>query len=186
MSLIDSTYFIREIDLPSTAISGTKEDLATFITQYEKEVLIDLLGYELYKDFIANSGDTRWTRLTNGYEYQEDYQDGTTTVKWNGLINTDLISLIAYYVYFYYAKFHATRTSRVGESIDLSENANMTTWTPKMVNAWNEFVGLYGKQGDSVINPTAYNFLKKFEDDATNGYEGWIFTDHIKTNTFGL
>ena len=182
MSLIDNTYFIREINLPGASIEGDYEDLATYITQYEKEVLTDLLGYELYKDLIANSGDQRWVRLINGHEYEEDWDGDTTTVKWNGLTNTDLISLISYYTYFNYMKFHASNTGRTGESINLTENSERTSPTPKMVNAWNEFVDLYGKQSDIVINPTAYNFLNKFEDD----YEGWIFTDHFKTNTFGL
>ncbi len=173
MSLIGNTYFIKDINIPQNALDS---DMAGYITEYEKEVLIMLLGYDLYTDFIANPSNERWTRLTTGHEYDVSYQGLTTTIKWNGLTNTDLISLIAYYVYYWYINFHASDTTSVGESIIQKENALGIAPTQKMVNAWNRFADLYGRVNDSIINPTAYNFLNHFKDDETNGYDGWIFT----------
>ncbi len=182
MAQIDNTYFIRGIELPGTAIDGDREDLTPYITQYEKEVLINLLGYPLYKDFIANPGNDRWVNLIIGKEYEVDYLSGTTTVKWNGLVNTEKLSFIAYYIYYFYMKFHVSNTSRTGESISEKENAKSISPSDKMVPAWNNYVELYGCISDLIINPTAYNFLKKFEDD----YDGWLFTPTKKINTFSL
>ncbi len=183
MSLIGDTYFIREINLAQNALNS---DMAGFITQYEKEALIMLLGYELYKDFIANPADTRWARLISGHEYDVDFAGTTTTIKWNGLTNTDLLSLLAYYIYYWYMNFHATDTTSVGESVIEKENALGVTPIQKMTSAWNNFLHLYGKVNGSIINPTAYNFLNKFKDDETNGYDGWIFTPIDRMNILGL
>lgn len=172
-ALIDDTYFIREINIPQNALDS---DMSVFIAQYEKEVLILLLGYDLYVDFIANPSDTRWSRLISGHEYDVSYQGLTTTIKWNGLTNTDLISLLAYYIYYWYLNFHATDTTSVGESVIEKENALGVTPVQKMTSAWNNFVDLYGRVGEVIIKPSAYNFLTEFKDDATNGYDGWIFT----------
>ena len=185
-NLIDSTYFINDINLPPNALSGAREDISQYIPKYEKQALILLLGYELYKDFIANPGATRWTRLKNGHEYDVSYKGLTTTIKWNGLTNTDLVSLLSYYIYFYYYKFHATQTTTIGESVTAKENAQGVQPVRKMVNAWNGFVDLYGKVIDSVINPTAYNFLYNFKDDAVNGYDGWIFTPIERMNILSI
>ena len=183
MSLIGNTYFIREINLPQNALDS---DMAEFITQYEKEAMVMLLGYDLYKDFIANASDTRWSRLISGHEYNVDYQGLSTTIKWNGLTNADLVSPLAYYIYYYYMKFHASDTTSVGESVFQKENALAIQPVQKMVSAWNNFVDLYGKINDVVINPTAYNFLYNFKDDTTNGYDGWIFQPVDKINILSI
>lgn len=183
MAQIGNTYFIREINIPANALTS---DMTEFITQYEKEVLTKLLGYELYTDFIASPSATRWARLISGHEYEVDYKGLTTTIKWNGLVNTELISFIAYYVYFYWMKFHVTDTTSIGESITEKENALSISPVSKMTSAYNNFVDLYGKVNDSIINPTAYNFLFNFKDDETNGYDGWIFTPVDKVNIFSI
>lgn len=183
MAQIDNTYFIREINIPQNVMDS---DMSEFITQYEKEILISLLGYALYKDYLANASDTRWVRLIDGHEYTEDYKGLTATVKWEGLVNTAKISFIAYYIYFQWMKFHATDTTSVGESIIEKENASGFSPVRKMVSAWNNCSDLYGKVNDVVINPTAYNFLYKFKDDETNGYDGWIFTPIEKINILSI
>ncbi len=183
MAQISNLYFVKEINISGNALSN---DMAEYITQYEKEALIMLLGYPLYKDFIASPGDTRWARLATGHEYTVDYIDGETTVKWNGMANSDLISLLAYYVYYYYMKFHVSDTTSVGESITEKENAFSISPVAKMVSSWNNFVDLYGKVNDSIIIPSAYNFLNNFKDDETNGYDGWIFTSVDKQNILSI
>ena len=185
-NLIDSTYFFGEISLPGSSLSGDLADIDDYITQYEKEALIDILGYTLYRDFIANPGDTRWTRFSAGHEYTITYLGDTHYVKWNGLVNTELISLIAYYVYYYYVRFHMTHTSGFGELLQQAENASRISPTQRMVNAWNQFAKLRDDPSEQEIEPTAYNFLNEFEDDATNGYDAWLFKVLDRTNTFGI
>lgn len=186
MSLIDSTYFYGDISLPGGSLSGDLADIDDYIEKYEKEALLDLLGYTLYKDFIANPTDTRWTRFKDGYEYSIDYLGDTHLVKWNGLVNTEAVSLLAYYVYYKYIEFHVTHTSGFGELLQQAENAQKISVSQKRVNAWNQFVKLRGCPGEAEIEPTCYNFLNEYEDDLTNGYDAWLFKVYPRTNTFGI
>lgn len=191
-NLIDTTYFVREIALPASSLTGTLADIDNFIVKYEREALIDLVGYTLYKQLKAgiDAGapyeHERWNRLITGHEYSITYLGDTHLVKWNGLINSDLVSLIAYYIFYQYVKHHATHTSGVGEILSVTENSVKISPAQRMVNAWNNFRELRGHPSEALINPTAYNFLNEFEDDATNGYDPWLFEVIRYTNTFGI
>lgn len=189
-NLIDNTYFFGPISLPGGSLDGDFADIDDYIEQYEKEALIEILGYTLYKalkaEIDADEYTTKWDRFVNGYEYEIDYLGDTHLVKWNGLVNDEKISLLAYYIYYHYVKFHVTHTSGFGELLQKAENASKVSPVQRMVSAWNEYVRLRGDPADSEINPTAYNFLNKYEDDETNGYDAWLFKVIKRTNTFGI
>ncbi len=189
-NLIDSTYFVGEISLPANVLTGDLADISPYIVKYEREALIELLGYTLYKvlkvEIEAASYTTKWDRLVNGHEYEITYLGDTHLVKWNGLINTELVSLLAYYIFNKYMRFHITHTSGFGELMQNAENATKTSPSTRMVNAWNRFIDLRGDPSDDAINPTCYNFLDKFDDDVTNGYDPLLFTVLEYTNTFGI
>lgn len=192
-NLIDTTYFVGEISLPGQVLTGSLADISPYIVKYEREALIELVGYTLYKELKAaiDAGapdyvSTKWKRLITGHEYEIDYLGDTYLVKWNGLINDDKVSLLAYYIYYKYVSFHVTHTSSFGELIQSAENASKVSPSQKMVNAWNRFIDLRGDPSDDLINPTCYNFLNNFEDDAVNGYPKWIFNILRHTNTFGI
>ena len=189
-NLITVDYFIREINLPGNVLTGDLADITPYITQYEQLALISLLGYPLYKllkaEIDAASYTTKWDRLVNGHEYEVTYRGATTTVKWNGLVNDEKRSLLAYFIFYYYLKFHSTITSSRGSLLANSENAQAFAPGQAMVNAWGFGLDLYGKTTDDLVTPTAYNFLYNFKDDETNGYDGWIFSTLGSLNTFSL
>jgi len=191
-NLIDKTYFIGEISLPAQVLEGDLADISPYIVKYEREALIELLGYTLYKDLKAEIDavpqvfTTKWDWFVNGHEYEIDYIGDTYLVKWNGLINSEFLSLLAFYIYYHYLKFHISHTSGIGELLQNAENAAKTSASEKMVSAWNRFIDLRGGPSDDQINPTCYNFLDKFEDDATNGFDKLLFTVLKHTNTFGI
>jgi hypothetical protein len=191
-NLITVDYFIREINLPGNVLEGELADITPYITQYERLALISLLGYPLYKSLKVgiDAGDpyeeVRWKRLITGHEYTVTYQGAETTVKWNGLINSEIRSLLAYFIFYYYLKFHSTITSSRGSLLANSENAQAFAPGQAMVNAWGFGLDLYGKTTDDLVTPTAFNFLDKFKDDETDGYDGWIFTHLGSLNTFSL
>ena len=78
-NLIDETYFIGEISLPAQVLTGTLADIDPYIVKYEREALIELLGYTLYKqlkvEIDADSYTTKWDRLVNGHEYEITFAD---------------------------------------------------------------------------------------------------------------
>ena len=178
--LIDTTYFSYEITLPT---GSAYSDVPGYITRYEKEVLTELLGYELYK-LVADSsaGSGRLADLINGKEYTISLNGRNQMIKWNGLKNTDKISPIAYYVYYKYKQSKASLSSGAGEVKPKSENGNIADMSMKAMEAWYRMRELYGYEGQDEWQPSAYNFLKANE--AT--YPEWLFTEIGKVNAFDL
>lgn len=219
MSLIDKEYFFGQIDIPNI-----DEQINTFndlLDQYEKEILTDLLGYDLYKAFAAalsaasNDPDnllSPWRELVKGGEFTFEFDGHTITDYWNGLINTEKISLLAYYSYFNLRFKDLSFVTGVNEAQGISENAVTVTSTRKMVYAWNEFLRLYGEtryqiNGRDVYptdrfyfdkhssdydtyndQPSAFNYLNAnratFEAEITPAK--WKFTPKLRRNNFGL
>lgn len=145
MSLIDSTYFRNSITIPV----GTYSDLTQFIEQYEKQVLIGLLGYDLYTEMMAAYAaflavpstplPTKWDNLINGVSYTY----GAQTIRWNGLINSDKISFIAYFVYCQYLKSKQFPYQQTGTVQPKNENSQVVSGVENHTAAWNKFVELY-------------------------------------------
>jgi hypothetical protein len=198
MAFIDATYFKGEINIQTLPASDTS--LIQAIDQYEKEILIQLLGYKLYSLLIADCTNyvpatTKYQDLVNGKEFV--YND--ITYKWNGFKNTDKQSLIAYYVFYKYVERDVTRL--YGTGVGISPNGNgweRVSPVNKLCAAWERMRELYGKipdeyKGMSPIigaslpgvqgyEPTAYNFLYANITD----YPDWIFTPQWNINQFGI
>lgn len=176
MSLVDRTYFVRDINLPSSAFS----DLDSYIETYEKEMLVSLLGYDLYTEFMAalaaeadaitdDEGnvitpaviaDQKWLDLRDG----KTYTYAGRSVRWNGLINSDKVSPIAYYVFCKYVVAKQVTQSNTGANIPKQENSVIADNTHKVVSAWNSFIKLYGYNGQSEYEGSALNFLLAHSD----------------------
>jgi hypothetical protein len=180
MSLIGSDYFKQDINIPSTNVNS---DIANVITRYEPEILKKVLGYELW-DLIKDSPTSpdRLNDLINGVEYTVSYNNRDQIIKWNGLKNTEKISLIAYYVYFMWQTNHASNTTNVGESASVTELSDRVSPAQKMGSAYSKMRQLVGYAGQDVLEPSLYNFLKENETD----YPEWVFKDVGSVNMFGI
>jgi hypothetical protein len=210
MSFIDSTYFVGEINIPN---ASTDASLAQAITQYEKEILIQLLGYKLYSLLIADLTGTppapitqKYIDLFNGAEFTHSYRGQDITLKWEGLKNTALQSLIAYYVFYKYVERDVTRLYGAGVSMAPSGNEwQRVSPVNKLIAAWDRMRELYGKippeykrynisysfpEVSNILSlsqvfdcdPSAYNFLFANRDD----YPDWIFTPQWNINALGI
>lgn len=178
--LISVDYFNYEINLPA---SGPYSDIVNFITRYEKEILVSLLGYELYKLVAASTATSgRLFDLINGVEYTVSTNGRDQLIKWNGLKNSDKISLIAYYVYYKYQQQKATMPGGSGEMKPKSENGVNADLSMKVMDAWYRMRELYGYSGQDLICPSAYNFLTE----NASTYPEWIFTEIGNVNAFDL
>ena len=213
---IDSTYFVGEINIPNKTANATEVTQA--ITQYEKDILTALLGYKLYSLLVADLDvhyapqTAPYIDLVNGAEFTHFFNGNNYTLKWNGLVNDDLISLIAYYVWYKYVERDVTRLYGTGVSIANTEQG----WTrasavdklcaaweqmrilygripPEYRNRYNPFVGqthgffdrpILGSQLPCVFDtePSAYNFLFANR----TKYPDWIFTPQWNINQFGI
>jgi len=184
-NLIDNTYFIGDIMLPNKLTDGGNlSNIDTYIAKYERQVLINMLGYDLYKALKAQiDSDPQtftdpWTDFVNGAEYSV----GDYTIKWNGLINSDKQSFIAYYIYFYYMRDLITSTTSSGEILSKVVNGFRITPADKMANAWSRFLELYGSTQDSLYCPSAYRYLYENED----SFDLWLFKPEGTVNKFGI
>jgi len=205
MAFIDSTYFTGEILIPG---ASTDTQLSQAITQYEKEVLVKLLGYPLYTALIADcTGEggipvtQKYIDLVDGKEFTHIFLGKSYTLKWEGLKNSAKISLIAYYVFYKYVERHLVELH--GKALTVLpkgkdwEKANPTF---KLCDVWNRMRELYGKippeyksyflhpvLADDLpdtfnMDPSAYNFL--YANKAT--YTEWVFTPLWNINAFGI
>lgn len=191
MALIDSSYFTGEILLTNKDALAT--DLTQAIDQYEKEILISLLGYKLYKLMSASPTVEPYKSLIEGAEFDLTFAGITQTLKWEGLKNSAKISLIAYYVYYKYQERNFIKPGAVGTNKPKAEAAEIVSPYPKMVSAWNNMVNLYGQYPTKVsllkpdgyvfdCKPSAYNYMVANLD----LFPDWIFTPVRMINQFGI
>jgi hypothetical protein len=204
MSFIDSSYFVGEINIPN---ASTDTSLTQAIDQYEKEILISLLGYKLYSLLIADLVNgipvtQIYLDLVNGAEFTYSFRGEDITLKWEGLKNSAKVSLIAYYVFYKYVERDVTRYYGTGVSMAVPANGQ-SGWERvssmnKLCAVWERMRELYGKVpldyepektliGDMLphtfnLDPSAYNFLFTNKDD----YPDWLFTPIRNINVFNI
>ena len=182
MSLIGTTYFVKDIAIPITGNTNLVNDIA----KYEPEILKKVLGYELWAlvdAYDAESSEQRILDLVDGKDYTVSYNGRDQAVRWAGLRDsTNLISLIAYYTYFMWQTNNHTHTTNVGQAGSSVENSVRANPSQKMGSAWYRMRQLVGYNGQNTLEPSLYNFLTKYVDD----YPEWVFTDVGKVNMYGI
>ena len=180
MSNIDKTYFRLDANIPDADSEYSTADL--MIARYEPEVLKKVLGATLYQLMEDNPTEAIYKRITEPHEYEVDYMGQTHKVYWNGLKNTDKISLIAYYVYVQWVRDRVTMTVTTGEIKPASENSEQAPVSAKISYAWRLMRDLIGGPHGQINEPTLYNLLTKYETD----YPTWLFKDMGFLNSFDL
>lgn len=159
MQLINSSYFVGDISLSQNKYNSANLDL--YIVKIEKEILIKLLGYDLYKSFseAIDSGTPaqKWIDLRDGKEYQVTNEDGVDVyVKWEGLLNAT--SLISYFIYFYYVLETQSINTGSGDVVlkgTNSETTSISQLNNKLVANYNKGVDLYGVYLKLLISQNA-------------------------------
>jgi len=178
-NLIDNTYFDdTDINIPYDTLTT----LTAHITKYEPEILRQVLGSTLYELMIASPSASPYVEIIEGTDYTVVSGSVTYTVKWNGLTNSEKISLIAYYVYYWWQRNHATTTVYSGEIAPGYENAAQAAMNMKISSACLRLKNLYGYPGQDILEPSLYNFLTENESD----YPTWIFKSWGSVNAFDL
>ena len=182
--IVDISYFRGALSIPN--IGKDEESFNTnYIERYEKEILIKLLGYDLYKRFtdglLAAPTAIEWLQLRDGHTYDVIQPDETVLkVRWNGLANIEKDSLIAYYIYNNYVRNNYQQLTGLGVTAQTPENA--VTLSPNEKLIWSNN-SLYLLASDNTrLAPSLCNFLTEFK--AT--YTGWIYTPVVLMNIFDV
>ncbi len=205
MAFIDKTYFFNDIELTGSQLSNVTQ----WINQYESEILTKLLGYRLKSELDAdldtngNPQTAKFINLVNGgVEFNFDLNGYTIYSKWKGLRDqSNLKSLIAYYVYYQYRNYNETSTTTVGEKRNVGENSESANPEYKLMDAWNKMIDWYGyipydyfKYNCETLfldnanyehinkDSSAYNYLLANISD----FENWVFEPIEKLNMFHL
>lgn len=200
-NIIDISYFVGDIEIPNISQEEIEADVNNSITIYEKEVLIALLGYPMYKELRAATpapGD-KWYKLINGEEFTFTVDGQEVNTKWDGLKGEEKKSLIAYYVYFMHRRKRQSYNAGVGIEVEAdTDNSKPSSLYVRLVDVWNGFVKMYGfdcyvEDDDFGYNldyyqhyndePSAYNYLLAKKADFTN----WKFKSQGgEIDRFGL
>lgn len=150
--IINAQYFqTKELYIPNSVAQPTIGSVSPLaITQLNEEIdsieqslLLDALGYEQLQELLAQfeaNGDWVATPIQKWVDLVDGKDD------WKGLrysIGTKKISLIAYYVFFYYLGMDFQTYSTTGMQIPKSENSTSNDASVKQVSVWNKFVEMY-------------------------------------------
>lgn len=177
MSIINPSFFIRDINIPNAEVNPTKETVELYIEKYERQCLRYLLGDILYKAYLDNPTDDRFKLIINGTNYLSVF--GTAT-RWNGLVVNGDESLIAYYVYYYYMKFESQKFTGLSTVVMKQDNAINVSPADKMLSAWNSCC----REAVHLLDYIMTRFLIYPEFTVTNYHTGLY---HFRTNSsFGL
>lgn len=163
-NLIDKTYFVADIVLAQSDDS----DIDDFIAKYEKEVLMMLLGYTLYKLTVIETPIDPYKKILDGDEYEIVYNGNTRLVKYEGVRK-----MIANYVYCNFMKNRVSSTQEIGEIVMVGENSRRANIFGKLNNAWITFEELYGHIDDNRLIPSAYNYIYEHK----QLFPEWEFTE---------
>lgn len=180
MSLIDTTYFTGRINIPLNTLNTST--LEAYIERCEKELLLKVLGYDLYTLIAAYDPDTSEQRIIDIVEGKEYAATTDHKVKWDGLANAEKISPLAYFTYYHFVKDHNSLLMPVGNVKPKQENSAAADVSPKLAEAWYYMRQSIGFPGQYILTPSLYNFLMKHLSD----YPEWEFTDVGHLNLFGL
>jgi hypothetical protein len=157
MSLIDQTYFINDISLPVGEYSNVQD----MIDRYEFDLLVSLFGYELAKNIIAYDPLTTTDQAIKDIVEGKEFSIDGRLIKWRGLVNDTLRSIIAYHVYYWWMRDNTSVTMSTGEIKPTVENGLMADLSQKIVNSsyrfFDEFEVLYlFMETNKIDYPTWY------------------------------
>jgi hypothetical protein len=210
--IINAQYFqTKELYIPNSvaqpSIGSVSPSASTQLNEeiesIEQSLLLDILGYEQLQELNAQfeaNGD--W--IVDPLQKWVDLVDGKDD--WKGLrytVGTKKVSLIAYYVFFYYLGMDFQTYSTTGMQIPKAENAVINDPSVKQVSVWNKFVKMY-VGGDMYGTPNVSsnwngNYISfggkqignevtlfKFLSDNRDIYDIAFFTNKLPLNYFGL
>lgn len=153
--IINAQYFqTKELYIPNSVAQPSIGSVSpSAITQLNEEIesieqslLLDILGAtqlaELNEQFEETDGV--WAFKDDALQKWIDFVDGKDD--WKGLrysIGSKNISLIAYYVFFYYLSMDFQNYTTNGMIISRTENSFTNEPSIKQVSIWNKFIKMY-------------------------------------------
>lgn len=151
--IIDTSYFLnKQVYIPNavaqptviTTVPTNVSQLQQFIDEKEYLLLFNALGNEQYTELL-DQFEVGGAWKPDALPKWKDFVDGKG--QWKGLrysLGNAKVSLIAYYVYFYYLSEDWTSYTTTGIQMPNAENSTTVMPNDKQAKAWNKFVLMYG------------------------------------------
>lgn len=171
--LIDSTYFVGELNIANTDTVPVQENLQLFINKYEPKFLKMLLGNTLYNEYLIGITPVPVDPPTDPVTFEPipqkwlDLQDQLRNI-------TTKVSPIANYIYFFFVRDAVLYNSGTGVQQAEGENSIRGNSQIKTVRAWNEINELsfeiykFLKTNVSIYGPVPYTLRLR---------DNWILWD---------
>jgi hypothetical protein len=189
-TITDRTYYqigrllipnVKDKAVAPVTTPTTDTTLDLYIRTFERDLLLNALGVNLYNIFKALLKATpgtplvgKWKDLVEG----TDYEINGTTYQWDGLRGYEKQSLVAFFIKSQYLKQDETTFTSAGMSMNMSKNAIAASYRDVFVGIWSEFIKQY--QGDVRTKKEViarYNMQDVYRDPIFSGYrtEGVLY-----------
>ena len=204
--VIDETYFIRELVIPTTTevdVSNTANPFSNWIDTEARRMLEGALGFTLFTDFDNNvtagvyqPGVTKWDNLVTGVTYTFE----GNSYRFQGLTFTDGSvprSMMAYYVWSKWFTFFVEQVTGMGPRVGAAANSFVSKGSAMQAKNWNSFENLYngdvgiwqivsGISFDSEVQNTRFVSLLKFLLHNEDDYPDAALIVHRLKNMFSI
>ena len=158
--------FDGQFEMPSN--SYTDAQIEMYIEDVQEEQLTDLLGYDLYNEFMTAldaTPDVKWTNL----RYGDTYQDGEYLRKFKGI--KDMLKYFTYFEYMRSLRIEARETGfRLPDGTNSDEAGNLGT--VRLKRMYNKGIAIY---------QDAYFYIKE-ENKGTEIFELFRYKHKYKTS----
>jgi len=170
-NLITYSDFSGLLTLPDAGDATVNQKCTDLITEFQNQILDDLMGYSLRKAFLADvaavTPQNKWLLLLNGGEYTNDNGDLTYF--------QGVKKMLVYYIYAEIIRYYAFLTTQgSGEAQGKSNNA--TVEFDKFYRYYNMFIEEYRNCHDYL--------LYKYNNDAD--FANLTNLEKYFTNKFGI
>lgn len=147
--ILSNTDFVGEVLIPNNTNADVILYINQYIDEYEPEFMKKILGYALYKAYLADPLNAIYVKLIDGDEYTDE---DTVLQQFRGL----KFSLVRYV----YWKIMASKVSQhTGTGTFISQSDQMTPVSPnkRMVTAWNQMAkNLWAFSDYMAVNELVY------------------------------
>lgn len=175
-----------DFNVPPYAIpnlQGVINSFNAYVSAAEQEVLIDLMGYTLYIDFINGIAVTptpaaHWLALRDGGTYLNSENESS--------YYSGMKAFLIPYIYSMWLRDNFDNDSAFGVSLALVENAEIISPSTRIVRAYNKYSELIGFSEYKLNYFNSDNsFFGFLESDRLN-YPSWEYTCKRDPGTMNL
>lgn len=202
-------YFIpnsNNLSARPSGVENSKSSVQYFIDVYERRLLVNFLGIELYNELVTvypnieDVGNEKWFDLVYGTDYIND----DTKLRFDGLLGSNKDSLISAFVFCKYLENDNSYYSTSGVIKNTSSDYSNFDPTQKYISAYLDFLHKYQNENKEDFEPFVsscgsfvdyYNFdidtetfvsLETYMKHNKELFEGYKFKRYDYLNSFGV